>query len=71
MTLDLLMSDNGFPRRIRMDLYSPAEKAIRAAVEAVEEAGADIALTDAVILLGKAQERVADYVDARIRAGAQ
>jgi hypothetical protein len=42
---------------------TPAELAIRAAVQAVEEAGCDVLLTDAVILLGHAREKVADYVD--------
>ena len=51
------------PRRVRMDLWTPAERAIHAAIEAVEEAGADPRLTDAVILLGRAKDRVADYVD--------
>lgn len=57
---------NEVPRRIRIDLYTPAETAIRAAIIAVEEAGADPLLTDAVILLGQAQSKVADYVDAQI-----
>jgi hypothetical protein len=40
---------------------SPAELAITEAMHAVEKAGASIALTDAVILLGKARDRVADH----------
>jgi hypothetical protein len=52
-----------FPSRNCVDLYSPAEKAIAAAVDSVERAGASIALTDAVILLGKAKDRVADHVE--------
>ena len=55
------MSD--IPRRIRIDLMTPAELAIRAAVIAVEEAGCDERLTDAVVLLQEAKERVADFVD--------
>jgi hypothetical protein len=51
------------PRRCRIDLMVPAELAIRAAVETVEEMAADVRLTEAVILLGRAQERVADFVD--------
>ena len=51
------------PRRMRIDLYTPAELAIRNAVLAVEEMPADIRLTDAVVLLQKAKEKVADYVD--------
>lgn len=50
-------------RRIRVDLLTPAELAIRAAVLVVEEAGAHPLLTDAVILLQQAREKVADWVD--------
>ena len=41
----------------------PAELAIRAALLAVEDAGCDVLLTEAVILLGEAQDKVADFVD--------
>jgi hypothetical protein len=51
------------PRRIRLDLNTPAELAIRAAVDAVEALPADVRLTDAVVLLSQARERVADFVD--------
>lgn len=37
--------------------------AIRHAVEFVERVGADPLLTEAVILLGQAREKVADYID--------
>jgi len=50
-------------RRNRIDLHTPEEQAIREAMQKVEEMGADIRLTEAVILLGKAQNKVADYVD--------
>jgi hypothetical protein len=53
----------GIPRRCRVDLMVPAELAIRAAKLAVEEAGAHVHLTEAVILLSQAQEKVADFVD--------
>ena len=53
----------GVPRRNRIDLFTPAEAAIYAAVQAVEEAGAHPLLTDAVVLLQQAREKVADYVD--------
>ena len=55
------MSD--IPRRIDRTRHTPAERAITDAMHAVEEAGAHPLLTDAVILLGKARDRVADYVD--------
>jgi len=51
------------PRRIRIDQMTPAELAIREAVRIVEEAGADVRLTAAVILLTQAQHKVADFVD--------
>jgi hypothetical protein len=44
-------------------LMSPAELAITNAMDEVEKAGASEALTDAVILLGKARDRVADHVE--------
>lgn len=52
-----------WPRRSSIPHMTAAELAIRAAVQVVEEAGCDVLLTDAVVLLGKAQEKVADYVD--------
>lgn len=51
------------PRRVRIDLMSSGELAIHRAVAVVEEMGADVRLTDAVILLAQARERVADFVD--------
>lgn len=51
------------PRRICLDQYSTGEKAIQQAVDAVERMGASVHLTDAVILLSKAREKVADHVD--------
>lgn len=54
---------DGFPRRARVDLWSAAEKTIQLAVEKVEETGADERLTDAVMLLAAARERVADYLE--------
>jgi len=52
-----------FPRRNRSDLMSPAELAITTAMGAVEEAGADVRLTEAVNLLGQARDKVADVVN--------
>lgn len=52
-----------FPRRNRLDLNTPEEMAIRNAVEKVEKMGADVKLTEAVVLLDKARELVADYID--------
>lgn len=58
-----VMMVDGFPRRSRLDLATPAEAAIRTAVEAVEMAGAHPLLTDAVTLLQHARECVADFVE--------
>jgi len=58
------MSDNWEPpRRIRLDRLTPAEMAIHDAVQAVEHAGCDVRLTNAVVLLQQAREEVADFVD--------
>lgn len=54
---------DGVPTRADMQWMTPAELAIRDAMQAVEAVGASLALTDAMTLLGKAQERVADYVE--------
>lgn len=54
---------NEIPRRARIDKFTPAEKAIYDAVQIVEEMGADVLLTDAVILLQQARDKVADFVD--------
>lgn len=59
---DKIMNDE-IPRRVRLDLMTLAELAIRNAVLAVEEVGADIRLTQAINLLNAAQTRVADFVD--------
>lgn len=55
--------EDGIPTRIDITLMSPAELAITEAIRIVEEAGASIALTDAVVLLGKARDRVADHIE--------
>lgn len=54
---------DGIPRRCRIDLMAPAELEIRNAVLAVEKLGADPLLTDAVVLLQQAREKVADYIE--------
>lgn len=55
-------------RRINLDLYEPAEWAIRNAILEVESMGADIRLTNAVMLLEKARNLVSDVVDERLSA---
>ena len=59
------MENNTIPRRIRLDLNTPAELAIHNAMQEVEKVGADPKLTEAVILLSKAKELVSDYVDSQ------
>ncbi len=54
---------DGFQRRSCLYLMSPTELAIYEAMSAVERAGADIRLTDAVNLLQQARDKVADFVD--------
>ena len=56
------MSDE-FPRRACIDKMTPAERAIYDAMVEVEKLPPDMRLTDAVVLLGKARESVADFVD--------
>lgn len=51
------------PRRARVDQMCQAELKIREAMLAVEDMPADTRLTDAVVLLGQAQEKVADFID--------
>lgn len=57
------LTTNGFPRRAKMDEWTPAERAIYDAMQAVEKVGAHPLLTDAVILLSQARDKVADYVE--------
>jgi hypothetical protein len=57
------LNEFGHPRRNDIRLHTPAERAIREAIILVEEAGAHPLLTDAVVLLGQAQSKVADFVE--------
>jgi len=56
------MLDN-IPRRARINLLTPAERAIFEAVKMVEALPPDVRLTDAVVLLQAARYSVADYID--------
>ena len=51
------------PRRRDMLRWTRAEHAVHRAIRAVELTGADLRLTDAVLLLQAALDSVADYVD--------
>ena len=57
--------ENEIPRRSRIDLNTPAEKAIYDAMQEVEKLPADVKLTEAVALLAKAKDLVSDFVDAK------
>ena len=61
--------ENQVPRRIRLDLNTPAELAIYEAMGEVEKLPADTRLTEAVILLEQAKNKVADYVDGVVSDG--
>lgn len=50
-------------RRNRLDLCTPAEKAIYEATYEIEKIGADVRLTEAQNLLDKARNLIADYID--------
>lgn len=52
-----------FPRRNCHESLTPAELAICEAMQAVETLPPDTRLTDAIVLLQRARERTADYVD--------
>lgn len=54
---------NKIPRRAIVEKFSKGEKAIYDAIHTVEDMGADERLTDAVILLQRAQDKVADFID--------
>lgn len=56
---------DGIPRRSDVSLLTPAETVIRDAIIAVEAVGADPLLTDAVVLLGQAQGKVADWLEGK------
>ena len=59
------MSDE-FPRRIRMDKMTPEELGILNMIDQVEKLGAHPFLTDVVVLLGQARDKLADWVDLQI-----
>lgn len=54
---------DGTPRRCRLDLLTPAEIALWQAASMIEDSGAHPLLTEAIMLLQQARERVADYVE--------
>ncbi len=61
---------NTVPRRMRLDLYKPAEVAIYNAMQEVEKMPADVRLTNAVIKLAEAKNLVADFIDEQLQGEA-
>lgn len=57
---------NSIPRRIDTTMATPAEAAIRRAMQIVEETGASENLTKAIVKLQEALEHVANHVDDRL-----
>lgn len=55
-----------FPRRNRLDKNTEAELAIHNAISKVEEVGADVRLTNVVVMLGEAKDLLSDYVDEQL-----
>ncbi len=55
------------PRKIRLDLATPPEVALRAALDAVEAMPADTRLTAAVVKVAEALDLVSSYVDEQMR----
>jgi ABC-type taurine transport system ATPase subunit len=51
-------------QRNNMQVWTPAELAIHNAMQQVEKMDAHVLLTDAVVLLNQAKEKVADFIDA-------
>ena len=56
------MSKN-IPRRIRLDLMTPTERAITDIIRMIEALPPDVRLTQAQNKLAEARELVADFVD--------
>ena len=62
---DMDEAGDQIPRRCQLELLTTEEYAIRNAIVLVEQLGADPRLTDAVVLLQQARDKVADYVDGK------
>ena len=59
---------DGIPTRVDSHWHTTAEKAITAAMYEVENAGGSVKLTEAITLLSKARDCVADHVEGDNRA---
>ena len=58
-----MITVNGVPRRFRTDLDTPLESKLREIIHEVEAAGAHSLLTDAIVLLQAAKDKVSDFVE--------
>ena len=56
-------TNDGRTRRWCQDCQTPAERAIQVAVDEVEKVGADPVLTEIVVMLGNAREKLADFIE--------
>lgn len=57
------MDNNLIPRRNITTSQQPAEWKIVDVISEIEKLGADVLLTDAVMLLSQAKDKVSDYID--------
>ena len=62
-------TDDGWPTRRDVSWYTVGEQAIREALLAVEGMGAHVLLTEAVMLLSQAQDKVADFAESAASTG--
>lgn len=58
-----VLDRNGCPRKNNLEVMSDEEKAIYDVIRAVEAVGAHPLLTDAVVLLSQAKDKLGEYVD--------
>lgn len=65
-----LVTNEGFPRRSNVTDMTPEELQLRECIHRVEELGAHPLLTETVVLLAQAKEKLADFLDAQIDAKA-
>ena len=63
MGLSHFAEGSDFPRRQCVNLLTPEETFIRDAIDKVESLGAHPLLTDVVVLLGQAKDKLADYLE--------
>ena len=61
-----IISTNDFPRSANLCYLTPSESLIWNAIQEVEKLGADVRLTNVVILLGQARDLLAEVIDERI-----